>query len=123
MELVSKNGERIILVTGATGRGWKNPGRSSCCLDARIRPEPRIKDSSPDDGDAMNAPWRPSHSLALAHASISYLVDPSLGARCRYWAIPLARTPALRGARAAQNVVGRSAPFGANAKRRVLRPA
>jgi hypothetical protein len=44
---------------------------------ARSRTKSAIKDSNPDEGDAMNTPWRPSHSLALAHASIGYLFDAS----------------------------------------------
>src|SRR5579863_4532379 len=31
----------------------------------------------------MSASWRPSHSLAPAHARVGYLVNASLGARCR----------------------------------------
>ncbi len=62
---------------------WKNPGRLGCHLVARNRSEPAIKNSSSHDGNAMSASWRPSHSLAPAHARIGYLVNASLGARCR----------------------------------------
>jgi hypothetical protein len=74
-------------------REWKNPGRSGCHLVAGNRSEPAIKDSSSDDGHAMSAPWRPSHSLAPAHASIGYLVNASLGAQCRNR--PIAVIPAM----------------------------
>jgi hypothetical protein len=68
---------------------WKNPGRLGCHLMARSGSEPAIKDSGSHDRDAMSTPWRPSHSLALAHASISDLIDASLSARGRYWAIAM----------------------------------
>ena len=73
--------------TGRRGE-WQNIGRSGCYVFARSRAK-AIKDSSSDEGDAMSPPWRPSRLLALAHASIGYLVDASLGARRRYRAIAM----------------------------------
>ena len=45
------------------------------------------REQQPDDSDAMSAAWRPSHSLAPAHASIGYFIDASLRARGRYRAV------------------------------------
>jgi hypothetical protein len=72
--------ENLQCSTGQRERGAKI--RSiGCYVVARSRTKSAIKDSNPDEGDAMSTPWRPSHSLALAHASIGYLFDasPALG--------------------------------------------
>jgi hypothetical protein len=62
----------------------KNSGRSGRHLVAGSGSQPAMKDGGSDDGDAMSAPGRPSHSLTLAHASIGDFVDASLSARCRH---------------------------------------
>src|SRR5262249_6850784 len=75
------------LALAQKGREWKDPGRSGRHPAARSGLEPAIKDGGPYDRDAMSAVQRPSHSLALAHASIGDLVDAAFSTRCRYWTV------------------------------------
>jgi hypothetical protein len=55
---VTLGAQAVVLLDGA---GWH-----------RLGGQLRVPDGGPDGGDATRPPWRPSHSLTLAHASIDY---------------------------------------------------